>query len=365
MLRTEELIMNMGPQHPSTHGVLRLILKLDGEKVEDVECDIGYLHRGMEKLGETLTMEQFSPYTDRLDYVCAISNNLGYIQAVEKLCNIEVPKRAEYLRVVYTELSRISGHLLWLATHALDIGAMTVFLYAFREREEILDIFENFCGARLTTDAFRPGGLMGDIPEGETEKILDFIERFPVLMEDYEHLLTKNRIWLKRTQDVAYLSKEDCIAYGVTGPTLRASGVPWDIRKAQPYGAYPDFEFDVPVEYGCDVYARYLVRMEEMRQSCRIIKQALENLPEGEIKTKVRKLKPAPDAEVYHAIEAPKGELGFYIKSQGKPTAQRLHIRGPSFVNLQALPEMCRGELLADVIAAIGSLDVVLGEVDR
>ncbi|MBF0275365.1 MAG: NADH-quinone oxidoreductase subunit D [Nitrospinae bacterium] len=364
-LRTEELIMNMGPQHPSTHGVLRLVLYLDGETIDKLEADIGYLHRGIEKLGETLQMDQFMPYTDRLDYVCAMSNNLGYVQAVEKLCSIEVPKRAEYMRIAYAELSRISGHLLWLGTHALDIGAMTVFLYAFREREEILNFFENFCGARLTTNAFRFGGCMADMPEGEPEKIIDFTDRFLVLMEDYERLLTKNRIWLKRTQDVAIITKEDAIAYGLTGSSLRGSGVNWDIRKAMPYGAYEDFDFTIPVEFGCDVYARYLVRMEEMRQSCRIIKQAMQNLPEGEFQTKVKKIKAPEGAEVYHSIEAPKGELGFYIRGGGKNIAQRLRIRGPSFVNLQSLPLMCEGELIADVIAAIGSLDIVLGEVDR
>ncbi len=366
MLKTEEMILNMGPQHPSTHGVLRLVLFLDGETVEGCDVDIGYLHRGIEKIGETVSMEQFAPYTDRLDYVCAISNNLGYMQAIEKLCGIEVPQRGENLRIVYTELSRISGHLLWLATHALDIGAMTVFFYAFRERERILDLFESFCGARLTTNAFRPGGTILDIQEEDIAKIIKLLDDFPSCMEDYERLLTKNRIWLKRTQGVAYLSKEDCLAYGVTGPTLRASGVQWDLRKAMPYGGYDRFDFDVPVDYGCDVYARYIVRMEEMRQSCRIIRQALEDLPEGDFKTKVKRLKPPAEAEIYHSIEAPKGELGFYVRSRAKgDIAQRMRIRGASFANLTALPTMIKHELVADVIAAIGSIDIVLGEVDR
>jgi NADH-quinone oxidoreductase subunit D len=364
-LDSNELILNMGPQHPATHGVLRVILKLDGEKVLGVECVIGYLHRGVEKIGENRTYAMFNPYVDRMDYVAAVSNGLGYCETVEKLLQVEAPPRANYIRVILTELNRLASHMLWLGTHALDIGAMTPLFYTFRDREEILKIFEKYCGARLTTHAFRIGGCLYETYDGFERDVRKFIDTVPAKIGEYEELLTSNRIWVERTKNVGKISAADCKALGVTGPVLRASGVKWDIRKALPYAAYPDFDFEIPVGANGDTYDRYLVRMQEMRQSLRIIRQAVEGLPEGPIMAKVPKVMKPPAGEVYHSIEAPKGELGYFIVSDGSTQPYRMRVRPPSFVNLQALDLMVRGQLVADVIAVIGTLDIVLGEVDR
>jgi NADH-quinone oxidoreductase subunit D len=364
-LDANELILNMGPQHPATHGVLRVILRLDGEKVLGLECVIGYLHRGVEKIAEHRTYTMFNPYVDRMDYVAAVSNGLGYCEAVEKLLNIEAPPRANYIRVILTELNRLASHQLWLGTHALDIGAMTPLFYTFRDREEILKIFEKYCGARLTTHAFRIGGCQYETYDGFERDVKKFIAFVAPKIDEYEELLTTNRIWVERTKKVGTISAKDCIAYGVTGPVLRASGVKWDIRKAQPYAAYSKFDFEIPTGQNGDTYDRYLVRMAEMRQSLRIIQQAVDGIPEGPIMAKVSKVMKPPVGEIYHSIEAPKGELGYFIVSDGSTQPYRVRVRPPSFVNLQALDLMCRGQLVADVIAVIGTLDIVLGEVDR
>lgn len=361
----EEMVLNMGPQHPSTHGVLRVILKLDGETVTDLDCDIGYLHRGVEKIAEHDTYAMITPYWDRLDYVAAVSNDLCYVEGVEKLLQVEVPKRAEYLRVALTELQRIASHLLWLGTHAMDIGAVTVLLYCFREREEILKIFEDFIGARLTAHAFRIGGLWWDAyPEFE-QRVRDFLKILPGRIEEYETLLNANRIWLQRTVGIGILSAEDAINLSLTGPALRGSGVKYDVRKAQPYSAYADFQFEIPVGENGDTYDRYLVRMEEMKQSALIVEQALDGLPEGPVMAKVPKIIKPPVGDIYHSIEAPKGEIGVYLVSDGTGKPYRMRIRPPSYINLQSLKQMSIGHLVADVVAIIGTLDIVLGEVDR
>jgi NADH-quinone oxidoreductase subunit D len=364
-LDATELVLNMGPQHPSTHGVLRVILKLDGEKVLNTECVIGYLHRGVEKIAEHRTYAMFNPYVDRMDYVAAVSNGLGYCEAVEKLMNVEAPPRAQYIRVLLTELNRIASHQLWLGTHALDIGAMTPLFYTFRDREEILKIFEKYCGARLTTHSFRVGGCQYETYEGFEQDVKKFCDFFEPKIDEYEQLLTTNRIWVQRTKGVGILSGPDCKAFGVTGPVLRASGVKWDLRKAQPYAAYKDFDFEIPTGTNGDTYDRYLVRVAEMRQSLRIIRQAVEGIPEGAIMAKIPKVLKPPVGEIYHSIEAPKGELGYFIVSDGSTQPYRVRVRPPSFVNLQALNKMVVGRLVADVVAVIGTLDIVLGEVDR
>ena len=365
LLGADELVVNMGPQHPSTHGVLRVKLKLDGERVRGAECVIGYLHRGVEKIAEHRTYQQFAPYVDRMDYVAAVSNGLGYCEAVEKLLNAEAPPRARVIRTILTELQRIASHLVWLGTHALDIGALTPLFYCFREREEILKIFEKYCGARLTTHAFRIGGLQYEAYDGFEKDVERFCKDFERRIQDYVDLLTGNSIWIGRTRNVGVLSAADCIALGASGPLLRASGVKWDLRKAQPYAAYDQYQFEIPVGANGDTYDRYMVRMEEMRQSRLICLQAIERIPEGPILGKVGKvLKPAA-GEIYHSIEAPKGILGYYIVSDGTTQPYRVRIRPPSFVNLQALDKMVRGHLVADVVAIIGTLDIVLGEVDR
>ena len=364
-LDSNELVINMGPQHPSTHGVLRVILKLDGEKVIGTDCVIGYLHRGVEKIGENRTYTQFAPYVDRMDYVAAVSNGLGYCLTVEKLLNAEAPPRAQVARVILTELNRIASHLIWLGTHALDIGAITPLFYTLREREEVLNIFEEYCGARLTTHAFRIGGLQYDLYDKFAEDVKTFCDRFSPRVDEYESLLTNNRIWVSRLRDVGILNAADCKQYGVTGPVLRAAGVKWDIRKALPYSGYENYDFDVPVGTNADTYDRYLVRMEEMRQSVRIIRQAVANIPDGPIMGKVPKVLKPPVGEVYVSIEAPKGELGYYIVSDGSTQPYRLRVRPPSFINLQALDKMVRGTLIADCVAVIGTIDIVLGEVDR
>jgi NADH-quinone oxidoreductase subunit D len=364
-LDASELLLNMGPQHPATHGVLRVKLKLDGERVLGSECVIGYLHRGVEKIAENRTYAQFAPYTDRMDYVAAVTNGMGYVEAVEKLLGAEIPPRAQYTRMILAELQRIASHLLWLGTHALDLGAMTPVFYTFREREEILKIFEKYCGARLTTHAFRIGGLQYDLYDGFEHDCLTFCDYFLPKIDEYEQLLTKNRIWINRTRGVGVLSAEDAVAYGVTGPVLRGSGVKWDIRKVQPYEAYDKVEFEVPTGARGDTYDRYLVRIQEMRQSVRIIRQCVEWLAPGPIFGKVGKVIKPPVGEVYHSIEAPKGELGYFVVSDGSTNPYRVRVRPPSFVNLQALDTMIRGHLVADVVAVIGTLDIVLGEVDR
>jgi NADH-quinone oxidoreductase subunit D len=364
-LDASELLLNMGPQHPATHGVLRVKLKLDGERVLGSECVIGYLHRGVEKIAENRTYAQFAPYTDRMDYVAAVTNGMGYVEAVEKLLGVEIPPRAQYTRMILAELQRLASHLLWLGTHALDLGAMTPVFYTFREREEILKIFEKYCGARLTTHAFRIGGLQYDLYDGFEQECLKFCDYLPPKIDEYEQLLTKNRIWINRTRGVGVLSAEDAVAYGVTGPVLRGSGVKWDIRKAQPYEAYDKVEFEVPTGAHGDTYDRYIVRIQEMRQCVRIIRQCVERLAPGPIFGKVGKVIKPPVGEVYHSIEAPKGELGYFVVSDGSTNPYRVRVRPPSFVNLQALDIMIRGHLVADVVAVIGTLDIVLGEVDR
>ena len=362
----EEMELNFGPQHPATHGVLRLKLKIDGERITDCYPIIGYLHRGTEKLFELHPFFQNVPHTDRMDYVAAATNNLAYVGAVEKLIGVVVPPRARYIRTILAELQRISSHLIWLATHAIDIGAMTPFFYTFRERELILDLFEQYCGARLTLNCMRPGGQPYDLPAGWVEKCRELVELFPAACDEYEGLLTENRIWKRRTVGVGVLPPDLAIDYGVTGPMLRGSGVAWDLRKAMPYEAYGEVEFDIPTGKNGDTYDRYLVRMEEMRQANRIVRQCLDKLPEGPIMAKrPRVLKVGKEAEVYHGIEGPKGELGFYIVGDGTANPYRCHVRPTSFVNLQSLPELCKGQLIADLVALIGTTDIVLGEVDR
>jgi NADH-quinone oxidoreductase subunit D len=355
----------MGPQHPSTHGVLRVIVKLDGEKVLGTDCVIGYLHRGVEKIGENRTYTQFAPYVDRMDYVASVSNGLGYCLAVEKLLGVEATPRAQAVRVILTELNRIASHLVWLGTHALDIGAITPLFYCFREREDVLNIFEKYCGARLTTHAFRIGGLQYETYEGFEKECLDFCDLFLPKADEYEELLTGNRIWVDRLRGVGVLSIDDCKAYGVTGPMLRAAGEKWDLRKAQPYSGYEKYDFEIPTGDNGDNFDRYMVRMEEMRQSVRIVRQAVAGLPEGPIMAKVPKVIKPPVGEVYVSIEAPKGELGYYLVSDGSTQPYRVRVRPPSFVNLQALKKMARGCLVADLVAIIGTTDIVLGEVDR
>src|SRR5512146_2874127 len=341
-LDSTELVLNMGPQHPSTHSVLRVIVKLDGEKVTGTECVIGYLHRGVEKIAENRTWAQFAPYVDRMDYVAAVSNGLGYVLAVEKLLSVEAPPRAQAVRVLMTELNRIASHLLWLGTHALDIGAIPPVFYCLREREEALKIFENYCGARLTTHAFRIGGLQYETYDGFEREVKAFCKMFLPKVDEYEDLLTNNRIWVGRLQGVGVLTAGECKEYGVTGPMLRAAGVKWDLRKAQPYCGYEKYDFDIPTRQNGDTYDRYIVRMEEMRQSVRIIRQAVAGIPEGPVM-----------GEAYVSIEAPKGELGYYVVSDNSTQPYRVRVRPPSFVNLQALDRMIRGALIEELVEVI------------
>jgi len=364
-LDSTELVLNMGPQHPSTHGVLRVIVKLDGEKVTGTECVIGYLHRGVEKIAENRTYAMFAPYVDRMDYVAAVSNGLGYCLAVEKLISCDVPERAQTVRVILTELNRIASHLIWLGTHALDIGALTPLFYCMREREDILNIFEKYCGARLTTHAFRIGGLQYETYDGFEAECLDFCDKLMPRVDEYEELLTENRIWKDRLIDVGILNAEDCKAYGVTGPMLRSAGVKWDIRKALPYSGYEKYDFEIPTRTNGDCYDRYMVRVQEMRQSARIVRQGVEKLAAGPIMAKVAKVLKPPVGEAYVSVEAPKGELGYYIVSDGSTQPYRVRVRPPSFVNLQSVDKMARGSLVADLVAVIGTIDIVLGEVDR
>ena len=362
----DELVLNMGPQHPSTHGVLRVVLRLDGERVVRADCIIGYIHRGVEKLCENRDWTQIILLTDRMDYVAATTSNLGYCEAVEKLMQVEVPRRARYIRTILAELQRIASHCLWLGTHAMDIGAMTVLLYAFREREHVLDLFEEYCGARLTYNSMRVGGLPLDIPSGWDKKVLAFCDLMEPKLEEYEQLLTNNRIWLQRTRNIGVISGEEATAIGLSGPPLRGSGVSRDLRKDEPNAAYEEFDFDIPLGTKGDTYDRYLIRMEEFRQSIRIIRQAITGLPEGPVMGKVPRLLKPPAGETYHAIESPKGEIGYFLVSDGRSTnPYRFRVRPPSFCNLQALSRLVKGHLVADVVALIGTIDIVLGEVDR
>jgi NADH-quinone oxidoreductase subunit D len=387
----QTMVLNMGPQHPSTHGVLRILLELDGETVVRATPDVGYLHTGIEKSCEAKTYSQAITLTDRIDYLAPLSNNLCYCLAVEKLLGLEVPKRAQYFRVLLTELTRIASHLVWLGTHAIDLGAMSVFLYCFREREEILKIFELFSGQRMMTSYFRIGGLALEPPAGWQQAVERVVRLLPSRINEYEDLLTQNRIWIARTKDVGYIKPDDLIALSVTGPMLRAAGVPYDNRKVFPYSSYDEFDFAVPTRTESDCYARYLVRVAEMRESLKIVQQAMDRIPpEGPVKAEApgiippqrEKMKTEMEALIYHfkiftegfspppgaayqTIESPRGELGFYVASDGSPNPLRVHIRAPSYVNLQALPKLVEGRLIADVIACIGTLDIVLGEVDR
>jgi NADH-quinone oxidoreductase subunit D len=392
MANTDIMTINMGPQHPSTHGVLQVILELDGEVVKKATPHIGFLHRGIEKLSEHRTYHQVLPLTDRLDYLAPMHNNLGYVLAVEKLLGIteQIPERAQVVRVLMAELTRLKSHLVWLACHALDIGAMTVFIYCFREREEIMNIYEKVSGARMTSNYFRVGGLSADLPAGLEQEIKSFIDDMPGHIDTYEGLLTGNKIWQKRIQDVGVISAEDAIDLGVTGPSLRGSGVDWDLRRDQPYSGYENYDFKVCVDDGCDTWARYKVRMLEMRESCKIIHQALAKLKPGPVLADLPKivLPPKKDVvntieglihhfkivsegfkpekgEIYQGVENPKGEVGFYLVSDGSARPYRMKIRPASFINLQALSKMVEGSLIADVVAIIGTLDIVLGELDR
>ncbi len=388
--RTEELLLNMGPQHPSTHGVLRVVLELDGERIVKATPDLGYLHRGVEKLSEGLFYMQIIPHTDRLDYVCSMTNNYAYVRAVEKLLGLQVTERAEYIRTIVAEMQRIIGHLFWLGTQALDIGAMTVFFWTFREREVLLDMFERLCGARLTLNYYRIGGVDSDFTPELVQRLKEFLNTFPARMQEYNDLLQSNRIWVARTKNVAVISAEDAISFGLTGPVLRGSGIAYDVRKLEPYGAYNKVEWEVPVGKNGDTYDRYWVRMEEMRQSARIIRQCLDQLPEGPIMADVPQVIPPPKpmvmrdmeslihhfiiftqgfkppkGETYCATEAPKGELGFFIISDGSPRPYRLKIRAPSFVHMGAFDHMARGYLISDIITIFGTYDIVMGECDR
>ncbi len=388
------MVLNMGPQHPSTHGVLRLVLEIDGEAIVSLASDIGYLHTGIEKTCEAKFYQQVIPLTDRIDYLCPMTNNLAYCLAVEKLLELEIPERAQILRILLNELTRIQSHLVWLGTHAMDIGALTVFLYCFREREELLRIFEAISGQRMMTSYFRIGGVSLEPPIGFAEWVQRFLNDMPEKIDQYENLLTGNPIWIGRIKNVGYLSPADVIALGVTGPPARASGIDWDLRRDMPYSGYEKFEFKVPVSTDGDVWARYVVRVQEMRESVKICQQALDMylsmpssgrivadapkivLPNREqMKTQMEALIhhfkivtegfAVPAGEVYQAVESPRGEMGYYVVSDGTAKPYRVHMRNPSFATLQALETMCKGRLLADVVAVIGSIDIVLGEIDR
>ena len=386
----QTMVVNMGPQHPSTHGVLRLVVEIDGETVVSLAPDVGYLHTGIEKTCEAKFYQQVVPLTDRIDYLCPMTNNLAYCLAVEKLLGLEIPERAQYLRVLFNELTRIQSHLVWLGTHAMDIGALTVFLYCFREREQLLRIFEAVSGQRMMTSYVRVGGLSLEPPRDLYDKIRTFLKDFPAHIDEYEGLLQTNPIWMNRLKGVGYLSPEDAIALGVTGPPLRASGIDFDVRRDMPYSGYEKFQFNVPVSNVGDVWARYIVRMQEFRESVKICLQALDGLPEGRIvadapkiilpnreqmKTQMESLIHhfkivtegfgVPAGEATSSVEAPHGMMNYYVVSDGTAKPYRVHMRNPGFATLQALETMCKGRLLADVVAVIGSIDIVLGEIDR
>ncbi len=384
------MILNMGPQHPSTHGVLRVLLEIDGETVVRLMPDIGYLHTGIEKTCEAKFYQQVVPLTDRIDYLCPMTNNLCYVLAVEKLLGLEIPPKAQWMRVLMNELTRINSHLVWLGTHALDIGAMTVFLYCFREREEILRLFEAVSGQRMMTSYFRVGGIALEPPLDFFDRVRKFAGYFPDRVDEYENLLTGNPIWMMRTKGVARMTAEDAIGLGASGPTLRGSGVDIDLRRDMPYSSYEKFKFNVPVRQEGDVFARYLCRVAELRESIAIVRQALDGMPEGAIKADApgivlpdrEKMKTqmealiyhfkiitegfaVPAGEVYQAVESPRGEMGYYVVSDGTAKPYRVHMRAACLANLQTLPKMSEGGLIADVVAAIGSIDIVLGEIDR
>ena len=384
------MILNMGPQHPSTHGVLRLLLEIDGETVVRMMPDIGFLHTGIEKTCEAKFYQQVVPLTDRIDYLCPMTNNLCYVLAVEKLLGIEIPPRAQWLRVMMNELTRINSHLVWLGTHAMDIGAMTVFLYCFREREDVLRLFEAISGQRMMTSYFRVGGVALDAPLDFFDRVRKFADRFPSKVDEYEGLLTGNPIWVMRTKGVARISAEDAIALGASGPTLRGSGIDIDLRRDMPYSGYENFKFKVPVGKEGDVFDRYMCRVRELRESIGIVKQALDGMPSGPIKANAPKVVlpdrekmktemealiyhfkiitegfQVPEGEVYQAVESPRGEMGYYVVSDGSAKPYRVHMRSACLANMQTLPTMCEGRLIADVVAAIGSIDIVLGEIDR
>jgi NADH-quinone oxidoreductase subunit D len=390
-IRKKRMTLNMGPQHPSTHGVLRVVIELDGENITRATPEIGFLHTGIEKECEVKTWQQTVTLTDRVDYLANLSNNLVYALAVEKLIgDIEIPPQAQWIRVMLTELTRINSHLVWLGTHALDIGAMSVFFYCFREREDILKIFEMFSGQRMMTSYIRPGGLALEPPRGWQHAVRKFIDGFPSKVDEYQNLLDTNPIWMRRTQGVGFISLEDMLDLGITGPMIRGAGLKWDARKSEPYSSYEKFDFEVATRTGNDVYARYQVRMEEMRQSARIVKQALEGMPGGpwqanaphivlpdreKMKTQMEALiyhfkivtegYRVPAGEVYQVVESPRGEIGYYIVSNGTSHPYRVFMRTPSFGNLQGLGKMLEGVLIADSIAAMGSMDFVLGDTDR
>ncbi|KRE94549.1 NADH dehydrogenase [Paenibacillus sp. Soil766] len=365
MLRTEELLLNVGPQHPSTHGVFRVIVKLDGEIIREAIPVMGYLHRGTEKLAENLSYTQIIPYTDRMDYVSAMTTNYALVNAVEKMMQLEVPERAEFLRLIVMELQRIASHMVWWGTYLLDIGAMSPFLYAFRDREIIIDLFNELCGARLTYNYMRVGGVKWDAPDGWIDKVRKFVPYMYGKLEEYHTLVTGNEIFLSRIKGVGKYDAETAIAYGLSGANLRCTGVDWDIRKTQPYSLYSRFQFDVPVRSGGDCYDRYLIRMEEIKQSLRILEQALDVFPEGgETMGKVPRVIRPPEGEIYAAIESPRGEIGCHIISRGKQEPYRLKFRRPSFVNLQILPKLLVGESMTNLITILGGIDIVVGEVD-
>ena len=388
--RPRRLVLNMGPQHHSTHGVLRIVIELDGEFIVKARSDIGFLHTGIEKQAESLTYQQVVTLTDRVDYLANLSNNLAYCLAVEKLLQLEIPPKAQWMRVMLVELTRLNSHLVWLGTHALDIGAMTVFLYCMREREDLLRIFAMFSGQRMMTSYIRVGGLALEPPRGWEEKVARFLDYFPSKVDEYDDLLKKNPIWMNRTQSIGQLDVDTMIAMGITGPMVRGGGVEADVRRDEPYSSYDKFDFEIPTETANDVYSRYRVRVREMRESIKIINQAREGMPEGAYQAAApqvvlperEKMKSqmealiyhfkivtegvrVPAGEVYHAIESPRGELGYYIVSDGSSKPLRMHMRTPSFGNLQALPKMIEGKLIADVVAILGSVDIVLGDVDR
>lgn len=386
----QHIVLNMGPQHPSTHGVLRLVLEIDGEIVIRLYPEIGYLHTGIEKTCEAKFYQQVVPLTDRVDYLGPMANNLCYCLAVEKLLQLEIPERAQWIRVLLTELTRINSHLIWLGTHAMDIGALTVFLYTFREREDILRIFEMVSGQRMMTSYFRVGGLSMEPPLDMFDRIKKFIAGFPEKIDEYSNLLTGNPIFINRLKGIGYISGEDAIALAVTGPVMRASGIDFDVRRDMPYSSYEKFQFKVPTSTVGDCWARYLVRLEEMRESVKIIQQALDGMPEGPVKADAPKIVlpdrekmktqmealihhfkivtegfNVPAGEVYQTIESGHGQMGYYVVSDGTAKPYRVHMRYPGFASLQALETMCQGRLLADVVAVIGSIDIVLGEIDR
>lgn len=364
-VRTEELLLNVGPQHPSTHGVFRIVVKLDGEMITEATPVMGYLHRGTEKLAENLTYTQIIPYTDRMDYVSAMTNNYVLCHAVETLMDIEIPERAEYLRVIVMELQRIASHLVWWGTYLLDLGAMSPFLYAFNDREKIVELFNELCGARLTYFYMRVGGVKWDAPEGWIEKVKQFVEYMKEKIEEYDDLVSGNEIFLARVKGIGRYDAETAINYGLSGANLRSCGVKWDLRKDQPYSIYDRFQFDVPTRTEGDCYSRYLIRVEEIRQSLRIVEQAIEQFPEGgDIMAKVPRVIRPPEGEVYARVESPRGEIGCYLVSKSKPSPYRLKFRRPSFVNLQILPKLLVGESMTNLITILGAIDIVIGEVD-